>query len=90
MMQRGMTDTSREGWAHVSANLSEREADVLNVLRVFRDGMNGWEIAQVLGTFHHYISTIITRLVRMGLVVDSGERRKGPCDRRQIVWRAVP
>lgn len=82
--------TSKQAAAQVRGQeASHLEQLVLRVIREHPAGLTNHEIVDMAGITWNTATPRVRPLVRKGLVVDSGERRPGPCGKRCIVWRAV-
>lgn len=78
--------TSKE--AAASVNTTALEAAVVGALKA-HGPMTSFEISDVLRLSLVTVSPRIAPLRDKGIVVDSGERRKGDSGRSRIVWRLV-
>lgn len=78
--------------SHKAANeveTSRLEQMVLVQLSSCPDGLTNHELVERTGCSWNTITPRLRPLVRKGLVVDSGTRRKGPTNKSCIVWRAI-
>jgi len=67
---------------------SQREQKILAYIRE-NGGATCWEVETTLGLLHQSASATITRLRRIGHLVDTGERRPTNTGRMAIVWGAA-
>ena len=65
------------------------ESVVLHALKRNPKGLTNHEIVEWTGLTWNTCTPRIRPLVRKGLVVDSGERRQGPTNRKCVVWKAT-
>jgi len=81
--------------AHIAAQYVREELPQLEqvVLTAFMDaggdGLTGDELSRATGIFRHTCCPRIAPLCRKGFIVDSGERRTGRSNRKQVVWKTV-
>jgi hypothetical protein len=95
-------EKNREAWArsrdpvtsHIAAEsvrgdiATKLESDVLAAIKRHPHGLTNHELVTATGLTWNTCTPRIAPLVRKKLVVDSGERRKGPTNRACIVWKA--
>jgi len=75
--------------ARAKRNDPQTSYDVFEAIRRSGErGMTGDELARETGIFRHTCCPRLAPLKRKGFIVDSGERRKGDTNHKQIVWRA--
>lgn len=79
------TDTSRDAAAQVT-KLSERHESILEMLKTFGP-MTSDEVAETIKDSILAIRPRLTELKRLGLVHDTGTRRKNSSGRSAIVYR---
>src|SRR4029077_14481504 len=65
------------------------ESEILSVLKRYPFGLTSHELVTETGLTWNTCTPRIAPLVRKHLVIDSGERRKGPTNRSCIVWKAL-
>ena len=80
-------DTSFQAGANV--NLKRGRKLALEALLKSEDGLTDFELADITGFQQTSIGKRRTELRDMGLVVDSGNRRRTPSGATAIVWRAL-
>lgn len=84
------SDTSRDAAIHVAKNIKQRRADAhLAIIRAGETGATWDELVERYG-FSPTGNGRITELVELGLVVDSGRRRKTRSGSSATVWISVP
>lgn len=81
--------------SHIAARslddeLPRLELVVLKAVRKTARGATSHELEKSTGLSLVTISPRLRPLQRKGLIVDSGERRKGASGRPSIVWKAMP
>jgi hypothetical protein len=82
-------DTSFESAHEIVAKLSYLESMVFSsIARCGEDGATAFEVQSDTGLANETCTPRFAPLRRKGVIVDSGERRKGGTGRKQIVWRA--
>tara|TARA_R110000737_G_scaffold253598_1_gene262939 strand:+ start:437 stop:781 length:345 start_codon:yes stop_codon:yes gene_type:complete len=83
-------DTSFESAHEIMPILGNLESTVLKAIRQSgSDGLTGDELAVATDMLRHTCCPRTATLKRKGLIVDSGERRKGVSGKKQVVWKAV-
>lgn len=81
-------ETSHEAAASLG-DVTELQSRVLESIRGSGEtGLTAFELAERLGLQLNTVSPRTAPLVRKGLVVDSGKRRRGPSGRKSTVWIA--
>jgi transcription initiation factor IIE alpha subunit len=80
-------ETSR--LAAKGVNIKKSLKLALQTLREAEDGLTDHELAAKTGYQHNSIGKRRTDLRNLGLVVDSGKRRKAPSGAYAIVWKAL-
>lgn len=83
-----VTDTSREAAQKMQPKAINMRLDCLEALQG-EGAMTADEIASLLHESILAIRPRITELNKMGLIKDTGERRKNASGRNAIVWRAA-
>ena len=87
--KRNDPQTSYDAAGYVEKELPNLERHVFEAIRRSGErGMTGDELARETGIFRHTCCPRLAPLKRKGFIVDSGERRKGDTNHKQIVWRA--
>jgi len=82
-------DTSHDAAQDVQGGKASRmEQQVLDMLKQYPDGLTGHELVHLTGIPYQSCTPRIRPLVRKGLVIDSGNRREGPCRKQNIIWKA--
>lgn len=81
----GVTDTSREAAEHIDAKTWMNR--VLNAVREKPSTMS--EIADAYGVLATTTRPRGSQLLALGLIQDSGERRRNRWGRNEVVWEAV-
>lgn len=82
------TDPETSHAAAASVEPTELELLVLAALGVRPRGCTSSELSDFLGIERVSVSPRLAPLARKGLIEASGERRRGPSGRSQIVWKA--
>jgi hypothetical protein len=80
-------DTSQA--AAASMRPTDTEAAVLDALGRCPNGATASELVALMKGAWNTITPRLAPLTRKGFIVDTGERRKGPTNRSQIVWAVV-
>lgn len=81
-------DTSHEAADNTEGEIaSHLEKKVIKALELNPQGLTNHQIVEITHIVWNTITPRVRPLVRKGLVVDSGERRTGPTNRRCIVWK---
>lgn len=83
------TDPDTSHAAAASMRATETEAAVLAALKKCPNGATASELVALMHGAWNSVTPRLAPLTRKGLIKDSGERRKGPTNRRQIVWKAI-
>jgi DNA-binding transcriptional ArsR family regulator len=81
-------DTSLEAALGIRPNIGRSRRIALQALLEAEDGLTDFELADKTGYQQTSIGKRRTELRNMGLVADSGRRRKTPSGASAIVWRA--
>jgi predicted HTH transcriptional regulator len=68
---------------------SRLEKEIFDTLKRNPNGLTNHEIVEVTGLSWNTCTPRIAPLVRKNMVMDSGERRKGPTSHSCIVWKAI-
>ena len=88
--KRNDPDTAHRAAEYVREKLPQLEQVVLSAFRqAGENGLTGDELSRATGIFRHTCCPRVAPLCRKGLLVDSGERRPGETNRKQVVWKAV-
>lgn len=82
-------ETSHEAAAKVSRKVHKVDAVILGYLAARTDGATSYEIAEGTQLARVTVSPRLRPLTRMGLTVDSGERRLVATGSKGIVWKLV-
>jgi hypothetical protein len=72
-----------------TVSVADLEQKVLDALRRHADGLTTHQLAEYLDIPLVSVSPRMAPLRAKELVVDSGERRKGPSGVKSIVWKVV-
>lgn len=80
--------TSHEAAALVDLNSAE-QAVLQAIIKSGSTGLIAAELPAITGLPLNTASARTRPLVNKGFITDSGEKRKGPNGRRQIVWKAI-
>lgn len=81
-------ETSHAAAQDMESKANRLESLVLAFLLEYRGGLTSHELVAATGLNWNTLTPRIRPLVRKGLVMDSGERRVGPCGKKCIVWKA--
>ena len=88
--KRSDPETAHIAAQYVRGKLPQLERVVLTAFRdAGGDGLTGDELSRATGIFRHTCCPRIAPLCRKGFLVDSGERRTGRSNRKQVVWKTV-
>ena len=79
-------DTQMEAWEAIQAHIPEVDKAVLGFIQHQPRTVD--EIVPLMQRVRNTVAPACTRLRQQGLIEDSGERRRTPCNRSAIVWRA--
>lgn len=80
--------TSREAAQSIEPQLGNLEELVLEAIRVSRDGLTCDEVEEFTKLSHQCASARVNGLMKRGVIVDSGRKRKTRSGRNAIIWEA--
>lgn len=83
-------ETAKSAARAIESKVNKLQAIVLEHLKAHPGGATTREIAEAAGIEWTSISPRMRPLADRGLVIDSGEIRRSPGHREQIVWRLAP
>lgn len=78
--------TSREAAQSIEPQLGNLEELVLEAIRASRDGLTCDEVEEFTKLSHQCASARVNGLMKRGVIVDSGRKRKTRSGRNAIVW----
>ena len=85
-----LSDPGTSHAAAASVRPTEMEMAVYMALSKIPAGATASELVERMGMAWNSVSPRFAPLVRKGFIRDSGERRPGPSNRKQIVWQVIP
>jgi hypothetical protein len=91
LTRRNDPQTSKDAAAEVNASGSadRRKNEILAVLYRHPGGLMGIEIAHELNVEVAWISSLLTRMERNGLLQHNGKRENPESGKKQTVWQAI-
>jgi hypothetical protein len=82
-------ETSILAAALIAPMLRAKQRLALDAIKAAPDGLNSWELAQMLACRVNQIQPRTSELQAMGLIRDSGKRRPNEWGNNSIVWVAT-
>lgn len=83
------SDTSRAAAESVVKDVTRLRRAVLDAIGTEPDGLTCDQVEERLGIRHQTASARVRELAQLGLIIDTGERRKTRSGRSAAIWKKV-